>query len=107
MTDKLPVFPWDVSHGSCVLPSSTEKKTRNRFLFEKVVPVKTKNSTKNILLPIEWPYLPAFTPARTHDSGFLFKKPLKWACFPWAFQIVQHKIIIYLNVCTVIHSEVN
>jgi hypothetical protein len=35
---------------------------------------KNKNFTKNTLLPIESLYLPAFTSAPTHDSGFYIQK---------------------------------
>jgi len=62
---------------------------------------------KNTPLAIEWPDLPAFTSARTHVSGFFIEKTSKWAFFPATFQILQHKIIIYLTVCTVILHEVN
>ena len=62
---------------------------------------------KSTHLPIEWMDLPAFTSALAHDSGFFIEKTSEWAFFSCPFQIVQHKIIIYLNACTVIHNEVN
>ena len=70
-------------------------------------PKTPKSFKKNTPLPIEWPDLPAFTSAFAHVSGFFIEKTSEWAFFLCVFQIVQHKIIIYLTVCKVIHHEVN
>jgi hypothetical protein len=100
------LFSMNVSRGSRIVTFYLWRKT-DPVIFQGLGLKKVKKILKNTKLPIEWTDLPAFTSAQTHDSGFFIEKTLERAFFLGAYQIVQLKIIIYLNACMVILHEVN